>query len=434
FALNDEGEPNAKEEKPKEEKETPAKEKPKKGKKQKKKFSLRKNKKEGPEVVEEPEIKKEEVQTTLTLKEEKEKGGLGSFVKQLNYVGMGKQRSSFIQSLALMLGAGLSLIEALQALEAETRSRSMKKVVHEITLSVKSGIPLWRTLKNTCFFTPYEIALIHIGEDAGSLARNMTYLAEQQEKDHALKQKVKMAMIYPTIVMVMVFVIVIGLGMFVLPNLVQVLFSMNVELPLTTRILIKITRIFENYGTIIAPGCIAAFIGISLLSKFTRFKAVTQWFMFKLPGIGRLAKEATIARFGVILGGLLRAGVPMLVALESLVDVTQVVEYKTFYKKLLKHIEVGESFSKSFSSIKSTRRVLPVSVQQLVVTGEKSGTLSKTLIKISDIYQQKAEDTAEKLPIILEPILLLLIGAIVGTIAFAIITPIYSVVGNVGAG
>ena len=310
----------------------------------------------------------------------------------------------------------------------------MKKLIKQVTASVKSGMPLWRAMDYTFFFTPYEISLVHIGEDAGSLAKNLAYLSEQQEKDHALKQKVKMAMIYPSIVMVMVFVIVMGLGMFVLPNLVQVLYSMNVELPLSTRIVIRITHFFESYGVILLPASVGGMVFLALLTKFTNFRIITQWFIFKIPGIGRLAREATIARFGVILGGLLRAGVPLVEALESLADVTQMVMYKNFYKKLLHQITIGESFSKSFNTIKSTNRVLPISVQQLVVTGERSGTLSQTLLKIADIYEKKAEETAEKLPIILEPMLLLLIGGIVGGIAFSIITPIYSVVGNVGAG
>ena len=99
---------------------------------------------------------------------------------------------------------------------------------------------------------------------------------------------------------------------------------------------------------------------------------------------------------------------------------------------MLLHITQGDSFSKSFAAIKGSAKLLPVSVQQLVVTGEQSGTLSETLLKIADIYEQKASETAEKLPVILEPMLLLFIGALVGTIAFAIIVPIYSIVGSVG--
>jgi type IV pilus assembly protein PilC len=168
------------------------------------------------------------------------------------------------------------------------------------------------------------------------------------------------------------------------------------------------------------------------LSKYTKLKVVTQWIIFHVPGIGRLVKEATVARFGVILGGLLRSGVPLVEALESLHDVTEVAKYKKFYKKLWKRIELGDSFASVFKGTKNTGKLLPVSVQQLVITGEKSGTLANTLLKVADIYEKKAEATAEKLPVILEPILLLVIGSLVTGIAMSIIVPIYSIVGTIG--
>ncbi len=364
--------------------------------------------------------------------EVKQKSGFGKFAASLNNIGMGKQRVIMIQSMAMMMNAGLPLIDTLDTLEREMKNRASKKILKKISLAVNSGTPLWRAMDDQYLFTPYEIALVRIGEEAGSLAKNLEYLSEQQEKDHALKSKVRMAMIYPTIVMVLMFIIVMGLGLFVLPNLIQVLLSLNADLPVTTRAVIYITNIFSDHGMVFVPSMMGGFVFLFLLAKFTGFRAVSQWCTFKIPGIGSLARQATIARFGVILGGLLRAGVPLTEAIASLEDVTHIVAYKKFYGKLLEHISIGDSFSTSFASIKRSGKLLPVSVQQLVITGEKSGTLSDTLLKIADIYEKKASETAEKLPVILEPMLLLFIGALVGTIAFAIITPIYGVVGNVG--
>ena len=363
---------------------------------------------------------------------EKQKGKLGQFFASINNVGMGKQRVSMVQSMSMMMNAGLPLIDTLSTLEREVSNRAAKKMVHKICAAVESGTPLWRSMQQQYLFTPYEIALVRIGEEAGSLAQNLEYLSIQQEKDRSLRAKVKMAMIYPTIVFVLMFVIVMGLGLFVLPNLIQVLLSLHADLPATTRGVIFITNLFSTYGTVAVPGMIAAFIVVVLLSKYTRFMVVSQWVTFRIPGIGTLGKDATIARFGVILGGLLRAGVPLVEALSSLHDVTNIVAYKKFYGRLLEHIRQGDSFSKSFSEIRGSAKLLPVSVQQLVMTGEQSGTLSATLLKIADIYEKKASETAEKLPVILEPMLLLFIGGLVGTIAFSIITPIYGVVGNVG--
>ena len=391
------------------------------------------------EVQQEQKVKKKFFSLTLGKKkkvvaknESKKKGGLGAFFASINNIGMGKQRVMMIQSMSMMMNAGLPLIDTLDTLEREMRNKTSKKVLRGIGGAVNSGTPLWRAMDDQYLFTPYEIALVRIGEEAGSLAQNLEYLSLQQEKDHALKAKVRMAMIYPSIVMVLMFIIVMGLGLFVLPNLIQVLLSLDAELPATTRVVIFVTNIFSEYGMIFVPSLAGGFVLLALLAKYTRFRTVAQWFVFKIPGIGSLARNATIARFGVILGGLLRAGVSLTEALSSLEDVTHIVAYKRFYGRLLEHITMGDSFAVSFKTMKGSSRLLPISVQQLVITGEKSGTLSETLLKIADIYEKKAAETAEKLPVILEPMLLLFIGGLVGTIAFSIITPIYGVVGNIG--
>jgi len=357
---------------------------------------------------------------------------LRAFFSGINNIGMGKQVNLFVQSSATMLNAGLPLLDVLKVFQMETRSKPMKKMVGRIIYSVGNGTPFWRAMEEQHLFTPYDLAMVRIGEEAGNLARNIQYLAEQREKDRSLRQQVKMAMIYPAIVTVMMFVIVMGLGLFVLPNLVQVLFSLNVDLPLTTRVVIYVTKVFSDHGKIFVPLILVGIALFFLLAKFTRFRVVSQWLVFHIPGIGRLAREATIARFGVILGGLLQAGVPFIEALESLVEVTQVVSYKKFYAQLMEHVKVGDTFSKGFAQIKGSERILPVSVQQLIVAGERSGSLSQSLLQISTIYEKKASETAQALPVILEPILLLFIGALVAAIAFAIIVPIYSVVGSVG--
>lgn len=361
-----------------------------------------------------------------------QRSGFKDFLGAVKTIGLGKEKTALIQNLATMLDAGLPLVDSLKTLQADTRSRAGRQLLKTIVDAVENGSPLWRAFEDQHCFPPDVIALVRIGEEAGNLAENMTYLAVQQEKDAALRSKVTMAMIYPTIVLVIMLIIVMGLGMFVLPNLVGVLFSLNVPLPLVTRGVIAFSNFFSTQGPIAVPAVFGTIVTLIILGKFTRLKRGAQWVMFHIPGIGRLAKEATIARFGVILGGLLQAGVPLVDSIKSLAEVTSVVAYKSFYLRLLEHVTVGDSFGKSFTSIRGSASLLPVTVQQLVTTGERSGSLAKILLKIADIYEKKANDTAQKLPVILEPILLLFIGSLVGTIALAIIVPIYSIVGNVG--
>ncbi len=363
---------------------------------------------------------------------QKKPSAIANFIVSLNYLGMGKEKTTFVENMATLLGAGLPLPDALRTILEETKVKAMKKIVQRIVESVESGTPLWLAMQEQNFFTTYAIALVRIGEEAGSLAQNMTYLAVQQEKDSELKSKVKMAMIYPSIVIVLVMAMVIILGVFVLPNLVQVLISLNAPLPLATKILIAFANFSsQNGGLVVGLGIgslLAVFVGNALVPPVKR---TLQWVAFHIPGIGPLARSATIARFGVILGGLLQAGVPLPEAMRSLTEVTSVLVYRDFYGAVTEEIMQGQSFQKAFAELKVSRKLFPVSVTSLIVVGERSGTLSQILLKIADIYDRKAAETAQKLPVVLEPMLLLFIGGLVGFIAFAILTPIYSVVGNI---
>lgn len=349
----------------------------------------------------------------------------------LNHVGLGKLRSGFIQNMSLLLGAGLPLADALRTLEREARVKPFKKIVAQIRADVERGRSLWQSMDDQAFFSPYAIALTRIGEEAGNLARNMEYLSAQQDKDDELRSKVTMAMLYPGIVLTLVFIVTVGLGGFVLPMLIPVLYSLNAPLPLATKVVIAVSDFFTLHGAVAVPSMVAAMFGVLLLHLFTPFRAVTQWVIFRIPGIGRLAKEATVARFGIILGGLLQSGVPLVDALQSLVDVTWIVSYKKFYKGLLARVERGESFANAFRAVPHSDKLIPLTVQELIIVGEQSGSFAKTLLTVATIYDRKAAETAQKLPVILEPMLLLFMGALVGTIAFAVIIPIYSVIGHI---
>jgi type IV pilus assembly protein PilC len=312
------------------------------------------------------------------------------------------------------------------------KKKKYDKVTRAVIDEVESGIALWQAMDNQSFFSPYALALIRIGEEAGSLSKNMEYLAVQQEKDRSLRSKVKMAMIYPSIVLTLTVCITLGLAWFVLPQLVGVLLSLNAELPFVTRVIIWVANFMKAHGIVAVPLFAVFTILLICVCKYTALKGPAQFAIFKIPGVGTMARSATIARFGVILGSLLKAGVPLVESIKSMADVTDTVYYQRFYYKLAASVEVGQSFASSFAAIKDTPRLIPASVQQLVITGEKSGKIADMLMRIADIYEKKAEEAAQRLPVVLEPMLLLFIGGLVGTIAFAIIVPIYSIVGSVG--
>lgn len=378
------------------------------------------------------EEKKPDVSTLTGKLGAPKKSGLQRIMDGMNNFGLGKEKLTFIENLAILLNSGLSVIDALKTIEMELRIKPMKKLVATIIDEVESGIPLWMAMDNRNFFSSYALALIRIGEESGSLSKNMEYLSVQQEKDRSLRGKVKMAMIYPSIVIVLTAGITLGLSWFVLPQLVGVLLSLNAKLPLVTRIIIWIADFMKLHGAVAVPLILLAALMTYLLCRYTRLRGPTQQFIFKIPGIGTMARAATIARFGVILGSLLKAGVPLVESIRSMAEVTDTVYYRRLYFRLANEIEVGQSFASAFENIKMSKKLIPASVQQLIITGERSGRIAEMLMRIADIYEKKAEDAAQRLPVILEPMLLIFLGGLVGTIAFAIIVPIYSIVGSVG--
>ena len=390
---------------------------------------LKKKKKEQIKVVKNDDKK---VKGEYKIPKKKKRSAIAKFFISINYFGLGKERISFIDNLATMMDAGLPLLDAVRALQKDTKRKTVRKIIGRIIVAVETGSPLWRAMEGQYFFTQQQIAMVRVGEEAGSLVNNLQYLAEQEEKDSALRSKVKTAMIYPIIVLTMLTVIVFGLGIFVLPNLVGVIESLNVPLPIVTRIIIAFTEYFSQNAKIIIITFVSGTIVFFILAKYTYLKVIVQWMLYHIPGIGTLIKEATISRFGVILGGLLRAGVPVTEAIESLTNATNLVRYKKFYAQLLEHVKLGDSFTTSFESISLSDKCFPPSVQQLIMTGEKSGSLTKVTLKIAEIHDRKASEVAEKLPVIMEPLLLLFIGGLVGTIALGILAPIYSIVGNIG--
>jgi type II secretory pathway component PulF len=163
---------------------------------------------------------------------------------------------------------------------------------------------------------------------------------------------------------------------------------------------------------------------------YEKTKFIGEAILFSIPGIKTLLMEVEVARFGYLLGTLLEAGLPVTKAIESLAGASEVLRYKKFYVYLRDSVDMGNSFEKSFSLYKDIDALIPQSFQQLIVSGEQSGNLNKTLIKVGQALEAKSDTTTKNLTIIMEPILLVIVWAGVVSVAFAVILPIYSLVGG----
>jgi type II secretory pathway component PulF len=307
----------------------------------------------------------------------------------------------------------------------------MKQILERMLLEIEAGSTVWKSFDKTGFFKGYTISLIRLGEESGNFAANLKVVALEEEKDREFKSKVRSALMYPVFVLALTLIVGIGISWFILPKLAKIFFDLKLTLPLITRVLIGFGLFLNEYGVIAVPLACLVIWGVAYVVFFNKkTKFIGESIIFSIPGIKNLLMEVEVARFGYLLGTLLEAGLPVTRAIDSLAGASDVIRYKKFYLALRENVEMGNSFQKSFSLYKDTDKLIPQPIQQLIISGEQSGNLNKTLIKVGQVLEAKSDTTTKNLTIIMEPILLVIVWAGVVSVAFAVILPIYSLVGN----
>jgi len=345
--------------------------------------------------------------------------------------GLGKERDYFIENLSMLISGGMPIIDALSAISQGLQSRRMKNIIVDMSRDIETGFPLWQALARAGIFPSHSISLVRLGEESGKLIQNLKVIAIEEEKNRIFRSKLRSAMMYPVFVLSITVIIGIGIAWFILPKLATVFAQLKIKLPLITKVLINTGVFLGEYGAYAVPIAIVVMISVLFfIFYFSKTKFIGQFILFHLPGIKGLIKEVEIARFGYLLGTLLDAGLLITNALDSLANATEITQYKKFYLHLRSSIQDGNSIQKSFSSFKNINRLIPVPIQQLIIAGEKSGTLSSALLKIGQTYEIKADTSTKDLTVILEPILLVIVWLGVVVVALAVILPIYSLIGG----
>ncbi len=343
----------------------------------------------------------------------------------------GKERTYLIENVSMLIASGMGVLEALDAVRGDLRSKKMRRIVAAMRENIESGSPFWRALKQASIFPTHTISLVRIGEDSGKLAQNLRVISAQQEKERSFQSKIRSAMLYPVFVLSLTLTVGVGIAWFILPKLSLVFGQLRIELPLVTKLLISFGTFLGAYGNIVVPLAVVAMaLLVYLIFYFPKTRRVGQSLLFIIPGIKQLIREIELARFGYLLGTLLQAGLPITQALASLAEATVFPHYKKFYAYLTSSVEEGNSFEKSFARFPGMRRLIPTPIQQLIITGEKSGHLPEALIHVSQNYEVKNEVTTKNLMVILEPILLVIVWLGVVAVALAVILPIYSLIGG----
>jgi type IV pilus assembly protein PilC len=348
--------------------------------------------------------------------------------------GLSKDTDYFIENLSMLVFSGMPVVDALKAITEEIHSDRMKTILNGISVEIENGSSIWKSLQGSGLFKEHSISLIRLGEGSGKLTENLKVVAIEEQKDRMFKSKLHSAMMYPVFVLFVTAVVGIGIAWFILPKLAIVFSQLKIKLPFVTKMLINFGSFLGDYGQYVIPLIVIFFILVYLVFfHFKKTKIIGQFILFHVPGVKQLMKQIEVARFGYLFGTLLKAGVPINLALDSLASATEFTIYKKFYIHIMDSINDGNSIQKSFLSFKGSKKLIPAPIQQLVVAGEKSGNLAEILLKIGVMFEEKSDATTKNLTIILEPILLVIVWLGVVAVALAVILPIYGLVGGISA-
>ncbi|MEO5627331.1 MAG: type II secretion system F family protein [Candidatus Saccharimonadales bacterium] len=351
--------------------------------------------------------------------------------KKKAFGGMNRDTSEYvIESLSMLLLAGVTVGESIQSIAAEIPQKGARQAMLEMRNNIDEGVPFALALEQTGLFSPSVITLIEVGESTGKLPENLKVVAAQMHKNNVMNAKIKSAMLYPAFLVGLLFVVGTGIGVFLLPKLLDIITGLQVEVGLTTKILIVGGTFFGKFGLILAAITVVVIILLSILiKKSSGARAAAEVVLYRIPGVKKLLFETEISRFGFVLGTLLDAGLPVVTALQSLAASMATRRYAHFATEMCQRVDEGDSFDKILSD-KKYHKLLPGTITQIVVSAEKSGNLSSSLLKVGQNYEDKADITAHNLETLLEPIVLVLIAVAVLFVAMAVFLPIYSLIGN----
>lgn len=336
----------------------------------------------------------------------------------------------FTKHLSVMLKSGIPLTEALATLQDQAKASAFKKVLSSALADVEQGKSLEEALsKYPQAFDSLYLSLIKIGERTGNLEKNLVHLSQQLEKEYQFRKKLQSAMLYPLIVLTATACLGGGIALFILPKLVEFFESLDVDLPLTTRILLVIAQIMKSYGILIVVGFLVFLFLGSLVVQSRPIRPHWHRFLLHLPVIGSFLKSSQLALTCRNLGIMLETGLPIAEALEIASQAAGNEVFKADIQKVRQAVEKGKKIEDALTKGKFFE--FPSLVIKMIGVGERTGHLEENLLYLGDFFEEEVDSMAKNFADTLEPVLLLGIGLVVAFVALAIISPIYELTGSI---
>ncbi len=340
-----------------------------------------------------------------------------------------QDKIGFARNLGSMIEAGLSLARALLVIERQTRSKKFKKVVVGITEQISKGNELSSALASyPQVFPTLFVSMVRAGEASGTVAGSLGMVASQMESTYLLKKKVRGAMIYPTVIICLIIVVAILMLVYVVPTLSSVFKDIGSELPFSTRMIIGTSDFLKNHWLIALTAAVAAFLGGFFFLRSRGGSRLFDRAVLHFPIIGAMVKEVNSARTGRTLSALISAGVDVVAAIDITKDVVQNSFFRDVLQEAKGEIEKGNPISQVFSN---HERLYPPFVAEMISVGEETGKLAGMLASVAAFYENEVEQKTKNLSTVIEPLLMIMIGGAVGFFAYAMLTPIYSIIGSI---
>jgi type IV pilus assembly protein PilC len=328
------------------------------------------------------------------------------------------------RQMATMTSAGLSLLRTLSILAAQTENKDLAKILTTIRNDVETGISLSEALeKHSIVFPPIMINLVRAGETGGFLESSLNSVAGNFEAEGKLRDTIKSAMAYPTIVLIMAVLAVIGMLTFIVPVFEKMFAGFGGELPLPTQVLVVLSKAMVWLLPVLVVGGIAFTIWWRKNKNTERVRKVVDPLKLKLPVFGPLLTKLAIARFSRNFSTMIGAGVPILQSLAIVGETSGNWVVESALRKVQESVREG----KSIAGPLSLEPVFPAMVTQMIAVGEDSGALQQMLGKIADFYDQEVQSTAEQLTALIEPLMIAFIGVVVGGMIVALYMPMFSI-------
>lgn len=354
-------------------------------------------------------------------------GGIGIVAKASNKI-KAQDRIVFTRQFATLIGAGLPLAASLKTAAEQSTSKSMKAVIEEVLSSVEAGKSLSEAMgKHPDVFNSVYLSLVYAGETSGTLDRALEQLATQDEKDAAMMSKIKGALVYPAIILVVIIAVLIFMIFAVVPEVKKLYMDMGETLPGLTQVLVNLTDFLVNFWWLILIVLAMITIGSSRALKTDSGKRLVDDLKLKVPIFGSLFHRLYMTRFARTMQMLLMTGVSMLDAMNISAKATANLVMEEGLIKAAEKVKAGKPLSEAVQDVKY---VLPL-VPQMASIGEQSGQIDDMLGRAAAVYENELDEKIANISTMIEPILMVVMAALIGVVVAGTLLPIYSLVSSV---